>query len=361
MNANTELNNTWNLLNVIRDVFGIAKGGNKPTHAEAIQKAQTLAPKVFHDNLELIQEHKEPEIVKQYRQRAMAQNEDPKKLLKEEINRLKSAISRTSGPSDALHRQRRRLERASTFFSMERLLFLEEDQVLRHDFHIPHDGAELKSAYGIHRDFAINGNKILRVRMAHPTKVERLLGSDLIYEVFDRKTEKMRFIHLQYKVWDEDTLYWSQAKNLAGQLNKMKSNFCDQQYCYGEFKDYDNRFRCPFCCAFLRPTDKLVDVYSPLKSSSLHLQVCQVDKYVRKETGNKILKRADFENAALSSSTFDELFKKNLIGSRWLTAEEVDRVYQGQLLMGHEENFKVHVTEYRDDLTDKREPIAVTL
>jgi hypothetical protein len=62
---------------------------------------------------------------------------------------------------------------------------------------------------------------------------------------------------------------------------------------------------------------------------------------------DKILYREAIEDSTLSSKVFDELFKMNFIGSRWLAKSEVAEIYKGLLLNDHSDSFLLHATEIK--------------
>ena len=335
-----ELNIIWTALNAIRDLFGMAKGV-KPSYLETIQRAQTIDSKVFHDDVGLIKQNKEPEIVKHFNQLAEADGTNPVALIKSDINRLRVSRSNARGETDAIDRRIKRLDKALQYFQSQQVMFI-ENEILLHDFNVPSEIPLLREAYGKHKDFKINDDKLLRVRFAHPGKVEHLLGCDLIYEVYDRKTDKVRFVHIQYKLWDDNRLYWSQDANLQKQLDRIEEKICSSGFCNGPQGGY----RCPHCSAFLRPTNRLIDQYSPLKSTGLHIQICGLNSYTKRGSKDKILKREDMEDCTLSGQVFDNLFRKNFIGSRWLDKSEVDKIYKGLITNDHEDSFRLHATEF---------------
>ena len=338
-----QLNNTWNLLNLIRDMLGLARKSGKPSYSRAMETAQIVAPDVFHSENPWTKTFaREPRAVVEYRQKGTAENANPIDLLWKDIEVLDKQIETSPGETDALQKTRQRLITAVYHLTHSGRVYTEEE-ILRHDYELDgKDGEILNQAPGLHKDIKINSDTFLRVRFVHPGKVEHLIGSDLIYEVYDKASEKIRFLHVQYKLWDGESLYWSKARNLQRQLDTMTKVLCSKGYCKGA----GGEFRYPFCCAFLRPTDKVLRPYKNAASSGLHIQVCDIDKFLDTSKGNKILRKASIENKALSSYAFDELFRKGFVGSRWLTREEVDQVYQNKLLMDHEDSYLIHATQY---------------
>lgn len=348
---NNVLNNVWSSICALRDTLGLAKG-HKPSYDETINHAKSLDGDFYSNQIPLIERHSLPDSVRLYEQRGLANDVSPESLVEEDIKRVRNEISLNRGATDALMRELKSLNKVKSYFEFGEYMSKDENQILMHDFDVLDNDQELfrtgLGAPGVHKDFKF-GDKLLRIRFAHPGKLERLIGSDLIYEVYDPVQKKIRFVHLQYKVWDGHTIYWSQVANLQPQLDRMTNCLCKRGYCYGDFKDYLGKNRSHFCCAFLRPTDALDSIYSPLQSSALHLQVCQVDKFVTNTAKiNKTLKREKFEQYAYSGKSFDELFKKNFIGSKWLDIAEVDALYQGIVPNDHE-RILFHATEIVQD------------
>ena len=102
-------------------------------------------------------------------------------------------------------------------------------------------------------DYKLGNDRILRLRMLHPDNEEHIIGSDLVYEQYDLKNERVRLVHLQYKVWDEkDVLYFSKG-NMSSQLDKLSNNICNNNMCVNKAGvNYTKGYRLPFCSAFLR-------------------------------------------------------------------------------------------------------------
>lgn len=54
--------------------------------------------------------------------------------------------------------------------------------------------------------------------------------------------ELIRVIFLQYKIWENGILYFSQARNLKPQLRRMKTLLCNQGgFCLTERKKYGQK------------------------------------------------------------------------------------------------------------------------
>lgn len=79
--------------------------------------------------------------------------------------------------------------------------------------------------------------------------------------------------------------------------------------------------------AFLKPTDKLQDP-KKLITSGYHLPICKVDKLKKKATKEYILSEMSIKNQSLKTSTFEELFDTEMIGSRWMDIAELESFYK---------------------------------
>ena len=162
-----------------------------------------------------------------------------------------------------------------------------------------------------------------------------------------KKIKKVRFAMVQYKIWDGELLYWSQAKNLEPQLKKMEDNLCKNGYCLCEDgKNYSTKYRYPYCSAFLRPTDKLQYKDSKFTSSGMHIPICKINSVtVETKEGNKILKKQNMKETSLSHKVFEENFNYNQVGSRWMTYQEAEKLYKDHKILESDQRIIVHVQE----------------
>lgn len=184
--------------------------------------------------------------------------------------------------------------------------------------------------------------------MLHPDKAEHIVGADLIYETYWDKKRVARLAIVQYKTWNGNTLYLSQSGNLEAQLGKLKSIFCDGQLCKNSDKSArGDSYRLPFCVAFLRPTDEIQSPDSRLISSGLHIPICAVERlWVETGRDGKKLESKNMRSQALSHKVFEELFNTNMLGSRWLTYEEVDELYKKHKILNASESVLIHAQEF---------------
>ncbi|MEM6831549.1 MAG: hypothetical protein AAF551_13645 [Bacteroidota bacterium] len=198
-----------------------------------------------------------------------------------------------------------------------------------------------------HTDYQVSDNRVVRVRLIHPNEGEQSMGADLIYEQHDPNTGKVRFIVIQYKIWNGKGLYWSKDENLASQLKKMSNNLCENKFCLSESGQLaTGEFRFPYCTAFLRPTDKLQQVNSSFISSGLHIPICKINSVLEESTnGNKILRKTNMKETSISQKHFEDGFIHNQIGSRWLDSDEVEKLYQEHRILESDERIILHAQE----------------
>src|SRR5262249_50302863 len=115
---------------------------------------------------------------------------------------------------------------------------------------------------------------------------------------------------------------------ILNQLNRMKDCFCQKGFCKSPEKfDMHENYRLPFCSAFLRPTDKLQDPHK-LITSGYHVPICNLRKI--KEEGDLEYK-IDIDSIrkySLKAQPFEELFNDEMVGSRWLTIDDLQSLYR---------------------------------
>lgn len=205
---------------------------------------------------------------------------------------------------------------------------MSEHKILNHDFYISERGGYFAEAIyenDSYKDYKLRDNQFLRLRLLHPDKAEALLGTDLIYEQFDLVNNKVRFVHLQYKTWNANAIYFSDTR-MVGQIEKMNKHLCTSGFCNGKHgKNYTKKlYRYPYCSGFLRPTSDKISSDSKMISTGYHLPICELFKMKGKV--NKISKE-NIKGKSLSHQIFEECFTSNQLGSRWISIDELDAFY----------------------------------
>ncbi len=334
-------------VNAIRESVTLARNSTLSiTYEFAFGIIYDLNPKLYESIVTLLTSKNENELVRYYKDEAEAESTDEQKvepvdLIEKELNRVEELLSKKNGKFTYLNKKKFNLVGAKEYFTPRNQ---SEHKTLNHDFY-------LRSRYEYfgeplyendsYKDFKINKDKVLRLRLLHPDREETILGVDLIYEHFDMRTNRVRFAHMQYKAWNNKTLYISQAKNLNPQLEKMKKNLCSSGLCKGP-ETINRDYRFPYCSGFLRPTSKLQRPDSKLISTGLHLPICEAMKIIA-EKG--IISKEDCSNRSIKGHIFEELFNTNLAGSRWIDIKDLDKFYESNNILAHTDRIRIHAQE----------------
>src|SRR5690606_15016336 len=134
---------------------------------------------------------------------------------------------------------------------------MSEDKILHQDFNniLSHKHKIFANEFNSpkQKDYLLTDDRILRLRLYHPDRAERVTGTDLVYELYDLKEGRVRLVHLQYKLWNKGNLYLNSG-NAKGQIEKMKSILCGSGFCREQLPRIgNNEFRFPYCSGFFRP------------------------------------------------------------------------------------------------------------
>ena len=360
LEENERRNDAFQLLCGIREAVSIAKRTQQAIpYKRALELVYDISPDLHKELSSLLTKANESELVKYYKQKAdLISKETGKIIFAEELisNDLEEEKKLYELGNDANLIQKRifELEAALEYFQPEDI---SENFILNHDFTLQskhpffekkiYDTAKVK-------DYKLNGNRILRLSLLHPDKAERIIGSDLVYEQFDLKTNRVRFIHLQYKTWNNNVLYFSNG-NINDQIEKLDKNLCKSGYCHNESgKKYSENYRLPYCSAFLRPTNFLTKPDSTLISSGIHLPICMVNKI--KQNDNKISSK-NVIGKNIGHKVFEELFIDNIIGSNWITFDQLERFYNEKGITSETARIRVHAQEVIEDNRSEAEKI----
>jgi hypothetical protein len=92
----------------------------------------------------------------------------------------------------------------------------------------------------------------------------------------------------------------------------------------------EDRYRLPYCCAFLRPTDKVQTKSAWQVTHGWHIPICDTLKAFE-STGlndNEVLRSNRVPSCSVTQSIFQELYNRTMLGSRWLSVLELGDVYK---------------------------------
>lgn len=346
----------------IRDTISIAKKSDpQPTYENAIQILYDISSELYEEVIKQLPQKNLSETAKFYQSKAEVQSHinnvliTPTQAIQTDIDELTDLLAKAndldSEKKNNISQRLFQLEAAKANLkprqiTENRILQRDFSKVNRNDF-----GHQFIHSDDFKVDYKLKNNSFLRIRLLHPDKPEHVTGADLIYEQHNEETGKIRLMFLQYKIWEDGVLYFSQAGNLEAQLLKMKSLLCDKGFCDKPEKlknELDYRF--PYCSAFLRPTDKIQKANEKLISSGIHIPVCSALRF--KEDGETKIDKKYIRHQTLTHKIFEHLFNRALVGSKWLTESEVERLYKENSIIDSDETIKIYARE----IYEKEEP-----
>jgi hypothetical protein len=344
----------FQLVVAMRDALNLAKKkGSKPTYENTIRLFHDFSPELYHDIVSALPQRNMSEDAKVYIARAQVEskeNETPVEaidLLKADIDTYRAVLLQAN--RNDIEQTKTLRNKVSSLESLKKSLrprTLTENRILirdtsranREDF-----GAQFFRSNDFFIDYVLTDHKFLRIRLLHPDIQEHMTGADLIYEQHDENTGLIRIVLLQYKIWENGVLYFSQAKNLVKQLQKLKKCTCDLGHCSPPSPaNMAVDFRFPYCAAFLRPTDKLQDQNEKLVSSGIHIPICLIDKAT---LADGKLERKSLRYETLNHELFEELFNRGFIGSRWMSETEMEAYYKANKILESDDSVIFYARE----------------
>jgi hypothetical protein len=338
----------FQLVNALREVVSISKKLNQPiSYEQTLDLIEDLNPEIYKSVSVLLDRKNESDWVKYYKELADAQSIDGKEinpvdLIQKDLDDL-SKVALNKDNKRFLNKRIKDYKNAIEYFQPRKI---SEHKILNRDVYIA-ERKDLKIRNKIYEkeefvDYKLDNHNILRLRLLHPDNAENILGADLIYEHLDTKSGHVRFLHMQYKTWNNKSLNFK-AGSLDAQIDKMDKHLCKSGFCNNEDGNKKlKNYRMPYCCAFLRPTSKLQNSDSKMVSTGLHIPVCEVKKIMETE---KSLNKDNIQGKNVSYKIFDELFNARMIGSRWLTYEEHTKFYEERKLLEIDNIIRLHAQE----------------
>jgi hypothetical protein len=342
----------------VRESLTLARNGLIPEPYESVfAYIRSINPDFYDAIITLITGKNESGLVKYYKDEAAALSTDEKvitpiELIEMELERVNGILNGATKKFIHLQKKKFELAAAKEYFTPRNM---SEHKSIRHDFYLQSRADYFgKPLYenDSYTDFRFSKNKIFRIRLLHPDKEEEILGSDLIYEHFDLKLNRVRFAHMQYKTWNNNILYLTKVKNLQAQMETMESNLCNNDYCTGP-PNQGRDFRFPYCSAFLRPTSQLQYPDSKLITTGHHVPICKAKELFKDE---KKLTKQNIKEKSIRGHIFEELFNTNLAGSRWIPITELEKFYEERDILSHSNRIRVHAQEV-DFETEEEENI----
>jgi hypothetical protein len=294
----------------------------------------------------------DPVIVQKYRELAEINEEPttPINLINQRINEImkilkRSALRYNREAFPVLRRELKGLENAKLWLNrrerLDEYYQIRENTALNRDFFTAVRPANIYKPKGStidnFKEYALPNGNLMQIRLLHNLSPEAVTGIDMVYEIIDSKTNRMRFIHLQYKIWNEKSFTINTEREIK-QETRIHNTFCKRDFCQLNSKNTTGNtpFRFPACSAYYRPTTNKQRKDASIVTTGIHLPACEVRRLTKVKSS---ISKADLYENAISNSSFDELFRNGFIGSDWLDIETVQRFYQENKIL--ESNDKI--------------------
>ena len=354
----TRLDPEWVTLNAVRDLIRLAAQGDtsKSTYNKALELGSVICPEILGKEVSILSRDRENDLTKEYRQRATYKSiKEGKKitalfLIQEDIGEYEGLlmIAKTSNDKTKTDKLQRKLK---TLYTSEEELNPDknsENQLIFRDAYKVDRNMPMLIEGKNNRSFRVSNNNILTIRVLHPEIPEHITGADLLYERYDKKTNTVIIVLVQYKIWENRRMNISEnASNerMLGQIGKMENFLCGKGICKEKKNRKDYRF--PYCSAFLRPTDKLQSPNQAFISTGEHLPVCHINDcatYTRRNA--KVLEYEKIKDVSLSHEMFEELFNQGKIGSRPLSPIELAALYEDSSIISKKDQLLLYAQEY---------------
>lgn len=338
-----KLETSFSIVTGVRDALTLALKQQPPTYETSLRYIEDIDPDLYNQVIKYLPEKNESELVTRFKAKGKAVGRDPQVLINEEIEDFTAAIKSSLEDSGPLKKYVSQLRTALQYFKTRELT---EHALLNHDFFIV-ERTDFKEVYSNanRKDYQLPNGNHFRLYLAHPDKIEQTLGADLIYEQYDLKLGLARFAHLQYKTWNGKAIYLTDRDK--GQLSRMHSNLCDMSYCkMPSAYQSSNDYRFPYCSAFLRPTSKLIETSTKMRSTGDHIPLCKI--LALNSTGTT-LKKTLLNEYSISHSIFEESFNKYHIGSGWMPIGELEEFYEKRKLHELSDNVRILAQEIIHD------------
>lgn len=349
------LNAEWTALNAFRDLVRIASNGDytKATYDNALEMGGSLYPELLGADVSVLVRERECDTTKEFRQKAelmsIRQKETvkPLNLVLAEVKEFESLLevarrnTKDKKGTDQLKRRLGQLNKARE--ELEPNKHTENQLIFRDAYSVQRNAPTLFGGQSF-RDFVLPEGDILRIRVLHPDKPEYISGADIIYERHILDVESVSLVAIQYKIWENKTIYLSDERMMA-QLGKLKSFLCDKGVCSPS--NETELYRFPYCSAFLRPTDKLQRSNQAFISTGEHLPICKVDRCGSySERAADVITYNSLREWSVSHDIFENLFNKGKIGSRPLSYQELSEIYSDISSMDARDRVVIYAQEF---------------
>ncbi len=345
------LGTEWALVVASRELLNIALRREQPaTYRQAINFGADIAPSVLAPDRRVLRGVKESEEARYYAELAAAESASTGmpitrlEYIEREIAKLEKGIDAL--PDDASKLMKSRLATLKRVRQEIRPKNYTENQLIVRDalkverkLPVSGEGTEYK-------EYQVDEQRRLRIRVLHPDPPEHKIGADLVYEFYDLEDQTVRIALVQYKLWDGRNM--PQDPRMAGQLARMRALGCNGELCKApELRNGRPPYRFPHCAMFLRPTDSLQHPNAKLVSSGLHIPLCVADEsWTKNNRGGLSIRRATVEGQSVSHRMFEDLFNGSFLGSNRLAVVDIEELYKKTGVLDGDESIIIHAQEY---------------
>lgn len=348
-NRDRQISREFTFINSLRDALGIyLKGSKTMTYEEVVDFGSQIAPAILGDDRLFFNQKKLNALYEEYRERAEALSQKEGK----EISILEATI-RSIREHDELIRVgqgslvvlRRKLDDLIELGRELESSSHTETNVIMRDVYKVRRGLPYEDRKD-YRDFQVPGDRGIRIRVLHPDHLEHITGADLIYECYSERYKKVRVAAIQYKIRRSSSVHIDER--IEKQLDRLENTFCKRGTCLVASDLNNHNYRLPYCTAFLRPTDEVQPDAPRIMSKGFYVPVCVI-KSIRanKDTPNpNAIPSKRLRDHAVTHKIFEELFNADMLGSKWITYNELEAMYQSTGFLEPHESITVHAQEF---------------
>lgn len=345
----SRLDAEWALVSATREALNIAlRREQSVTYRQALNVGEAIAPSVLAKDRRLLRGIKESEEARYYEETARAESAatgreiNRMEVLERDIAKMERDIKAVDPDSVTL--MKGRLEKLKKVRQELKPKTYTENQLIIRDAMKVDRWLPVSGEGTDYKEYLIDNDRRLRVRVLHPDPPEHKIGADLIYEHHDLVDKTVRIAVVQYKLWDGKSLSFDDR--MGKQLARMRGIGCDGGFCKEPESD-PRPYRLPHCAVFLRPTDSLQGPNSALISSGLHIPLCVVERsWVDNNRGGRSLRKRAVAGQSVSHRMFESLFNDSLLGSARLDVARLEELYKKTGILDSDESIILHAQEY---------------
>lgn len=353
-----KLDREWLVVSALKEVINLAEGcGNANTYHKALDLAEVLAPKFFSPQNRILAGAPESLKTQEIRQLALLERNHKGTMITDyqyairERNNLQLMINEMDNPDTDVALAKSRLNQLELVVKELTPRRLDESKTIFADFYHATRDLPVSKDGKDYKQFSLDEERALRIHVFHPDTNEYKSGADLLYELLDERKRTARIAIVQYKMWDGKSFH--QDPRMIEQLAKMERFCCGSRLCDLRH-DTTRSYRLPPCAAFMRPTDRLTDADSKMKSSGLHIPLCVVkDAWEINQNGGKSIRKINVLNRSVSNEVFEELFNRGMLGGKELSYNLLEEHYKAFGIFEDNQSVKIHAQEFEKDVTKK--------